>query len=146
MSAESVTTPNHRLFCYGSLRIPEVIRAVIGRKPECRPAALPDHALRRIRNATYPGVTSLSGARTPGCLYDGLSLDDLEKLDAFEGEPYSREIRTVRLENSAETAAWVYLLPADRPDWLSEESWDLETFRRNDLTDFMRRCFGVKDD
>ncbi len=146
MSAESGTTPNHRLFCYGSLRVVEVIRAVIGRAPECRPAELRDHALRRIRNATYPGVTHLAGARTPGCVYEGLSPDELQKLDEFEGEPYARELRTIQLENGAGTEAWVYLLPDNRRDWLTDAPWELEAFRLNDLEEFLHRCFGVKDD
>ncbi len=142
MSIESGTTPNHRLFCYGSLRVAEVIQAVIGCAPHGRQAALPNHALRRIRDASYPGVIPQARASTPGCVYDGLSDDDLARLDDFEGEPYSRELRTVRFEDGDEAEAWVYLLPDNRLDWLTDDPWDLETFRRNDLADFMRRCFS----
>jgi gamma-glutamylcyclotransferase (GGCT)/AIG2-like uncharacterized protein YtfP len=146
MAAKPGTTLNRRLFCYGSLRIAKVMRAVIGRVPPGREAELEDHAPRRIRDASYPGAAPLAGAKMPGCVYEGVSDAEFLRLDEFEGEPYSRELRKVRLADGALIEAWVYLLPAERLDWLTDEPWDLESFRRDGLSDFMRHCFGDDGD
>ncbi len=133
-----------QLFCYGSLQVAEVIHAVIGRAPEGVAASLADHALFRVCDVTYPGVAPVAGATAPGMVYDGLTDDEFARLDHFEGEPYVRGTRPVHLADGTTTHAWVYLLPPENLHWLTNEPWDLDSFRRDGLKEFMRRCFGVE--
>jgi len=132
-----------RLFCYGSLQVPQVVREVIGRSPDGFPAELPDYSPRRVKGASYPGITPVAGESTNGLVYSGLSRPEFAQLDDFEGEPYVRELKKVRLDGGSSTTAWVYLLPTHKLDRLTNTPWHLESFIQNDLAEFMRRCFGV---
>lgn len=143
MTATKKTPAADRLFCYGSLQVAEVICEVIGRTPSGQPATLPDYRPFRIKGATYPGIALTEGAKTPGVVLCDLTENEFARLDAVEGEPYERKLKQVRISSGSSVAAWVYLLPADKLNCLSEEVWDLAAFRRNDLGEFMRRCLGI---
>ena len=131
-----------RLFCYGSLQIAEVIEALLGRIPESAPALLPGYEIYRLRDASYPAVAPLEGALAPGALYSDITEKELARLDVFEGEPYARKMATVRLEDGSSIGAWLYRPPAAKRHWLTEERWDLESFKRAGLKKFMEQCFG----
>lgn len=131
-----------RLFCYGSLQIAEVIRAVIGRTPESVVAMLPGHEIYRVRDAIYPGVAPKEGGLVPGLLYSDLTDKELARLDIFEGEPYTRKMTSVRLVDGTPIGAWIYRPPAAKRHCLTDERWDLQSFKRDGLEQFMNQCFG----
>ena len=81
------------LFVYGTLRDPDLLSAVLGRK--LRPAG--QHVARApgFRAVYYPGRIYPALIRAPGAAAEGLLLIDLnpfehDLLDAFEGEEYHR--------------------------------------------------------
>ena len=131
-----------RLFCYGSLQIAEVIREVIGRTPKSVVAMLPGYEIYRLRDAIYPAVAPMEGALAPGALYSDITEKELARLDVFEGEPYARKMATVRLEDGSSIGTWLYRPPAAKRHWLTNERWDLESFKRAGLKQFMQQCFG----
>ena len=111
------------LFVYGTLRDPDLLSAVLGRK--LRPAG--QHVARApgFRAVYYPGRIYPALIRVPGAAAEGLLLIDLtpferDLLDAFEGEEYRRApVATIVEEDLFEAEAY---LPAvkvanEGPDW-----------------------------
>ena len=103
-----------RLFCYGTLQIPAVLEAVIGRPLEGGRARLSGFAAFRVRGEVYPGIARAAGGTTPGRLYRDVSPSELAVLDRFEGALYRRTGRVVTTPDGRRIRAWVYLVAAGR--------------------------------
>ncbi|KAI0951314.1 hypothetical protein AcW1_008384 [Taiwanofungus camphoratus] len=97
-------------FFYGTLLHPSILRRVIGHdgeQLEICPALLLEHTRHKVKHADYPAVlpydkscglfTDHERELTPeertvrGTLVTGLSATDIEFLDVFEGNQYTRE-------------------------------------------------------
>jgi len=128
-----------RLFCYGTLQIPAVMHAVVGRSPRGLKALLPGYTAFRVRGAEYPGVAVAPGQATPGKLYRALSSGELQTLDRFEGPLYQRRSAPVRLADGRRCQAWIYLVAQAKTSRLSRQRWHLEVFRRTLQNRFMQR-------
>lgn len=77
-----------RLFVYGTLRDDDLLAVVVGRGRatiSTEPAILPDHQVRKVRDALYPMIRVAPGDAAEGLLISDLSADDLERLDYYEG-------------------------------------------------------------
>ena len=107
------------LFSYGTLQLPEVQRAVFGRRLEGRPDALPGFVLAPLE-ISDPEVVRLSGlavhsiARRTGDPFDlipgivfSITDAELQAADAYEVDVYGRI--PARLASGAE--AFVYIGP-----------------------------------
>ena len=127
-----------RLFCYGTLMLPEVMQSIIGRSLRPRPAVLPGYRLYSIKRAVYPAVLPEKGAEVRGVVYRGLRLADIRRLDAFEGREYRRKACVI---NSAGRglSAWVYVYREAYRARLGEAGWSLARFRRRHLHDYLRQ-------
>ena len=119
------------LFVYGTLRDPDLLSAVLGRK--LRPAG--QHVARApgFRAVHYPGRIYPALIRVPGAAAEGLLLIDLtpferDLLDAFEGDEYRRAPIAAMLEEELHEAD-AYLpaiaIAADAPDWTLQR-WQAE--------------------
>jgi gamma-glutamylcyclotransferase (GGCT)/AIG2-like uncharacterized protein YtfP len=128
------------LFAYGTLQIPEVMRAVAGADFPAQPAWLEGYARYALAGLAYPGLRAERGARTSGVLYSAIGAEALRRLDAFEDGFYRRETLRVALAAGI-TAAEVYVVPPEHYGLLVRQPWDLEEFRKTALPQFMAgRC------
>ena len=99
------------LFVYGTLRDPDLLSAVLGRK--LRPAGLHVARAPGFRAVPYPGRIYPALIRVPGAAAEGLLLIDLtaferDLLDAFEGEEYRRApVATIVEEDLFEAEAYL---------------------------------------
>lgn len=126
------------LFCYGTLRHPEIVRRILGRCPDSQPARLPGHDLRRVIRAPYPAVVPQAGAVTEGCLYSGsLSPREWRALDAYEGRCYERVQLPVECQGDT-LNAWVYRFAPGWRHWISRHRWHYRQFLRTDLHHYLR--------
>lgn len=125
------------LFCYGTLQVPDVVQAVLGRIPAGTPARLPGYARFRVNAAGYPGIVRRPAAETPGTLYADISEEDVAILDRFEGELYSRRSLRVVPEDGRRLDAWAYVIAAGQEQRLSSEAWSLARFLESGLDQFM---------
>ena len=130
---------DRRLFCYGTLQIPAVLDAVIGRPLEGGPAVLPGYMACTVRGETYPGLARSGQSHTPGRLYGDVTPPELAVLDRFEGRLYRREARVVVAANGRRVSAWVYMVAAGREAMLTRDPWCLERFLRTGYPRFMQR-------
>ena len=80
-----------RFFFYGTLLDRDVASLVLGRRlaPSAFvTAALPGHARRRVKDATYPIVVRDPRSEVRGAIVGGLSERDVKRLAAYEGPRY----------------------------------------------------------
>lgn len=81
------------LFLYGTLRDPDILAAVLGRRVaenELVAATARDHAAVYFPGQLYPALVQRTGGAAPGLLLTHATPDDLAALDAFEGDEYRR--------------------------------------------------------
>lgn len=105
-----------RVFCYGTLRLPQVQHSLYGGEVATVPDSLPGYRLEWIQ-ITDPGVIAASGSDRHPILRRGadddrvegacLELDDagLAATDAYEVEDYTRH----EVQLLSGVRAWVYL-------------------------------------
>jgi nudix-type nucleoside diphosphatase (YffH/AdpP family) len=88
------------LFFYGTLRHLTLLEAVLGRPAEglgFDADSLPGFALRDARDGGYPVLVPEDGASCDGIRINGLSDQDVERLDYYEGAfEYRRENKVLR--------------------------------------------------
>jgi gamma-glutamylcyclotransferase (GGCT)/AIG2-like uncharacterized protein YtfP len=126
-----------RVFAYGTLEIPGVMRAVTGRSFPSRGAVLAGFARFMIRNQAYPGIVPSHGEETPGRLYEGIDRCSLERLDRFEGTLYDRCTVRVRTEDGMGVSAVTYVVRTDRRGTVGTEPWVRSRFVARHLRDFL---------
>ena len=118
------------LFCYGTLELPEVMRAVAGCLPTRLPATLSGYRRAMVAGRNYPGVLPADDT-VLGTLYLAPGRTVLARIDRFEGDEYRRRQVTVKTGNG-QSRAWVYVLDPQRAR-LSEVPWDAEAFARDHM-------------
>ncbi len=127
----------NRLFCYGTLQVPEVIQAVTGRTYQGKAATLHGYAIYRVKNVEYPGIIRSTDSEIEGVVYDNVSDKDLEVLDLFEGDLYRRPWLDVVLADGTNCRAWCYVIRDKNKNLLTNATWRLEDFLDNGLESFM---------
>ena len=136
----------YSLFFYGTLRAEEVRQAVIGEKKfNTSPAILQKHKVYKVKNANYPLIkfTNNENDEVQGILLIDLTIDEIKKLDQFEGEHYFRQFIKINKGDKLYDAQ-IYM-----PDktLIAEETWDFDYWYQNNMNDFFANEFdlsGVK--
>ena len=131
------TVEMDRLFCYGTLQSPLVMKAVTGQAYSGQEATLRDWARYRVRSSEYPGIVREKASAVSGKLYWGLEEQAMEKLDAFEGEKYQRVIVQVTMADGSAQEAYAYAIKDDCVKMLSSDPWDFDRFLQNGLEKFV---------
>lgn len=96
-----------RVFVYGSLQHPAVLRCLLKRSVSSQPATLFGYGICAVAGASYPAVRRDAGSKVHGRLLAGITRTELERLDAYEGGLYAR--RAARTIARREGLAWVYV-------------------------------------
>lgn len=102
-----MTAPTYTAFFYGTLMHPKILKAVIkndGSHLQLCPAVLLEFTRHQVKGADYPGLLPVSRGRAlfnrdltreeccvRGTVVKGLTTQDVELLDIFEGSEYTRE-------------------------------------------------------
>lgn len=133
MSAAAVS-----LFAYGTLQLPDVLQAVVGRRWQGEPALLVGYGRYRVRGKPYPAVIAEPAGNVAGLLYEGVGAEELALLDSYEGELYERRTVNVRVGRDAHPAV-VYVLGERHRSLLSSEAWELGEFEREHLAAYLQR-------
>jgi len=142
------------VFTYGSLMYEAVwTRVVRGQYASVR-ARLAGFRRLAIRDESYPAVVPDAQADVLGRLWFGVSPDDVERLDRFEGSEYRRQAVSVAVlpahndpigrtlggrpaEPQGPVSAYCYLWLD--PARLLAQPWDETTFEREHLAGFAER-------
>lgn len=127
------------LFVYGTLRFPDVLRALLGRVPDLTPATARGWRVAALLGRRYPGLVAEPDGRAAGLLVTGLTADEQRILDAFEGALY--DLRRLPLDGGRHGWAYVWTADAD----VAAHAWDPEHFAEQDLSAYVGRCAGWRD-
>jgi hypothetical protein len=128
------------VFAYGTLELPEVVEALLGRRLPGVDAVLPGYARSLLRGRCYPGIVARPGARTPGVLYFEVEEWMLALLDRYEGSLYRRLPVRVTTAAGGTLAAQAWIVPAAQAALLSGEPWDRERFAARHLREWTAHC------
>lgn len=112
------------LFFYGTLRHLPLLNVVMGTQAvegKMHDAVLDGHQARRVKGADFPMIIEMPG-ETPGVLFEGLSDDDIARLNFYEGG-FEYELRDVQVQTDDGLCdAQVYFPIADFED---DGVWEL---------------------
>jgi len=113
-----------RVFLYGTLCHPPLLRAVLGRAADVRPALLADHAVFRGAGVDVPLLVPAPGETAPGQLLSGLNDEDMARLGFYEAAfGYAARNVTVSDDAGGPVPAVVYL--PDTAPWGPGGAWSL---------------------
>jgi len=133
-----------RLFAYGTLMVPLVAEAVLGRIPDSVPATLDGYVRFRVWGEAFPGIVPCEGHSTTGVLYAGLRPEELPLLDRFEGAWYARERVVVGTVDARRVSAYTYAIRPEYRAILTHESWDAVGFVREKARQFVKGFAGFR--
>ncbi|WP_280243532.1 gamma-glutamylcyclotransferase family protein [Nocardia abscessus] len=107
------------LFAYGTLQIPEVLSALLGRVPDSAPSKLTGWRAAPLPERLYPGLVQSDGNVAQGRTITGVTPEEWLLLDRFEDDVY--ELLRVTLDDGRD--AWIYAWPGATMsgDWLLDE-------------------------
>ena len=129
-----------RFFFYGTLLDRDVASLVLGRRlppGAFVPAALPGHARRRVKGATYPIVVHDPRSEVRGAIVGGLSERDVARLAAYEGPRYRIAPLKVRIGGMM-TIVSVFA-PREERFQPTSGDWDLLAWQRRHKRAFLAR-------
>jgi hypothetical protein len=120
-----------RFFFYGTLLDGDVASLVLGRRLPPRayaPAALPGHARRRVKGASYPIVMRDPKGEVRGAVVGGLSGRDVARLSAYEGPRYRIAPLKVRIDGKMTTVS--VFAPLEERFQPTSGEWNLVAWQR----------------
>lgn len=146
------TTPRP-LFVYGTLRaLPLLAWALTGDASNtsvvsrlARPAKVHGYARHALKNRDYPAVVKKAdeASTVDGYLLTLQTTSQRKKLDDFEGETYKVTPVLVELEDGSMVDGDMYVWDGDMDD-VSTEPWELETFVKERLEDWIDLFDGME--
>lgn len=128
----------YSLFTYGTLEIAEIMQRVTGKNFRTDSAVLMNYGRYKIKDEVYPGVIKEMGSKTPGTIYYGLDECDLQNIDRYEDVCYQRINLPVRITDSNQVDAMVYVIKEQHRELLSGYAWDKDYFVKHELAAFKR--------
>ena len=110
-------------FFYGTLCHPPLLQTVLGRAAATRPARLAGHSVAWAEGGAFPLIFPAAGGMADGLLCEGLSGEDVARLDFYEGG-FGYDAQSLRVEvEGGPVEARVYL---PRPGlWQPGQAWRL---------------------
>ena len=128
ISSSSWHTQQPALFAYGTLMSEAIMRQISGQLIKGEAATLNNFRRLAILGEEYPAVIAAAGYQVDGLLYDGLSEEAWERLDAFEGDEYQRQQVQLTTANGVIRHADVYIFKQEYHHRLSDQEWDFTRF------------------
>ncbi|HEX4842300.1 MAG TPA: gamma-glutamylcyclotransferase family protein [Limnobacter sp.] len=127
----------HRhVFVYGSLMYLPVWGQVVQGTYACKNATLLGHARYAVPGETYPATVAQKNGQVNGLLWMHVNMQDMARLDAFEGPEYQRQTVTVHADGVA-LEAQTYIWRA--PELLDGALWEVSKFEAEGLLLFLER-------
>ncbi|MFW2541613.1 gamma-glutamylcyclotransferase [Primorskyibacter sp. 2E107] len=115
------------MFFYGTLRHVPLLALVLGRDvPELQAAVLPGYAVHSARDQPFPLIVPTPGETARGVLLQGLSAEDVARLDFYEGGFAFDLIEVTVRTDTGEAPAQVYLPRTGV--WQTGPLWSLENW------------------
>lgn len=131
-------------FFYGTLRDPDVLSLVLGRRiapVRLKPARLAGYRCFYVKGANFPVIVPGTPDDTvEGCVLQAVDAHEARRLRRYEGAQYSEATVSVAVEGRGTAAARVFRPRAGLA--ASEEPWRLDAWQRRHKRDYLRRVRG----
>lgn len=128
-----------KLFVYGTLEFPEVLRQVLGEELPGTSAVLFGFRRFRLKSHPFPGITAMRRSRVSGMLLTGLEPKHLRLLDRYEGRMYRRIRTKTILPDKRTCSAWVYILSDSSRHEITDVPWNKQEFFEKYLAAYLRK-------
>ena len=126
------------LFVYGTLLFEKVRNRILHKSYSSQPATLYDYQRTCIKGAHYPGIIKHDGSFVEGLLLLDIKLDDMKRLDEYEGEYYHRIQVEVALGTGKKQTAMVYLIKPCYRTLCVNQQWNPQVFQQQYLERYLR--------
>ena len=133
----AMTDSYDKLFVYGTLMVPEIVRIVLGRPLEGTDAHLLNYRPFMIKDACYPALASAAGYTTEGLVYSDISPSEMATLDAYEGAMYEKRLVSVTYADGTEEAVLTYVVAPAYRHRLDSKVWCLDAFMSRHMNDYI---------
>lgn len=132
------------VFTYGTLMLPEIWSAVVGRPFATVGGSLSGFTIYRVRDAVFPGIVATTNdSVVRGIVYLDVDRESLVRLDQFEDAYYRRLTLPISCDDGELREAEVYVIPEEQRALLTDELWSADEFAtRGDLQRFVARYAG----
>lgn len=111
------------LFAYGTLIDPAIARAVIGREPKGQAAWVWGYRRWCVLAANYPALVRGGSRCVAGWLYEGISPQEWQRLDLYEGSEFVRRRISVRRADGQRMSCYAYLWRREQDNKLVARPW-----------------------
>ncbi len=131
------------VFAYGTLMLPEIVRALLERVPEGESARIAGYIRHPIRGEAYPGVIAQPGSAVDGVLWHGLRADEMALLDAWEGPYYERRRIAVHPRSALDggpLSAWAWVVLDEQAGVFETGDWSAPAFREQKAALWIESC------
>lgn len=125
-----------KLFVYGTLQFPEILKRLTGKIFTMKPATLNGFKRCCVKGCDYPALIETKDAITNGIILENVDEKSLKAIDYFEGDEYEKTGVTV-LVNGLEVSAITYVWVAEKKR-LECTDWDRSFFESNFLIKYLK--------
>ncbi len=124
-----------KLFVYGTLQFPEILKRLTGKTFSSKPAILSDYQRCSVTDCDYPALIPKKGAKTEGFILEDMDDVCFKAIDLFEGDEYEKKDVTVIVDDD-KVEATVYVWNAEK-DKLLDLDWDATLFEKKFLNKYL---------
>ncbi len=130
--------PSHTIFIYGTLLDNDILRFVLGRDISLENrinASLHGYAKYTYPGDSFPILQPQLDAQAHGAVLLGLTSEDLDRMNFYEGDEYGFAEVEVVLENGSLCQA--HYNKASDEEIITDESWSLEAWQQTHKATFL---------
>lgn len=122
------------LFVYGTLMLDEVWDRLIRHKHQKLDATVHGFARYTVTGEVYPGLRHKLHGKVHGVLVRGLNKNELNVIDRFEGQYYTRKRIVADVDSFGKVSCETYLFKKNYLHLLSTTEWSKDAFLEMQLT------------
>lgn len=121
------------VFVYGTLQYSKILDALLGRVPSSEQAIIKGYVRYGVRGEPFPAVVKAQNDESDvsGLLLSGLSPHEMDILDEYEGEQYTKCEVDAFVKNTVECRkTLIYIWKDEYVDMLDGKEWDRDAFEQ----------------
>jgi gamma-glutamylcyclotransferase (GGCT)/AIG2-like uncharacterized protein YtfP len=139
MEREQMSATRH-IFCYGSLMFAEVWSRVVQGHYATQPGWVRGYQRRGVTGELFPClIPGTDQDCVHGVIYMHVRLDDIARLDAFEGHLYDRHTTVCTGRDQHTYAVDLYVIKPHYRALVTDTAWDAVWFATQGLPQFLSR-------
>lgn len=130
------------IFTYGSLMFESIWLEVVKGRYESKEGFISGYERKTVKGEIYPClIKGHNENKVEGVVYFGVSHNDLQRLDRFEGKEYQRIKEICYLQDGTQTEVETYTWNVGL-EWVSSSTWDAKLFGDEGIQLFLDRYKG----